>query len=176
MRMISDFLNKLASDLLAAEKTVYEPEEVKVYFSAPDKPSTEEIGEEANFQWTRYELIFKRIKYDEEGKPEEIKHYIYKTPLYPWGEEAPGGQEVIDSDPAITRADIAPNEAKRLVKLKDKKILEKPDLYPVGLEGTYINTHKSAPGKEYTYDDFNRKFRKSGFYKVITKTHKLENP
>lgn len=177
MDSIQNFIRDLAGHIAAKEgREIYEPEKVRAYFSAPDKPSTETVTEEGNFQWTRYELIFKRTILGPKDSPTEIKHFIYKTPLYSWGEEAPGGQEVVDSDPDITKADMTPEEAKREVTWRGKHILRGPDLYPVGLEGVYINTHKSAPGKEYTYDDFNKKFRKSGFYKVVSKSKKLENP
>lgn len=161
-----------SAEKAAAERTVYEPESVRVYFSAPDRASTEEVSEGGNFQWTRYELTFKRVKLDKKGKIAEVKHYVYKTPLFAWGAEAPGGQEVIDADPAITEADITIDEAKRNM----PNVLSGPELYPAGLKGTYVNTHRTATGKDYTYDEFNRKFRRSDFYKVVTKTHKLENP
>jgi len=109
-------------------------------------------------------------------EPISVRHYIYYTPLHTWGGEKPGGQEVTDRNPAITEADMTPEEAKDKVTWRGKKILEKPELYPAGLKGSYINTHKSARNKEYTYDEFNRKFRKNDFYKVVTKGHKLENP
>lgn len=176
MNSIQNILRNLAGHIAAGDRKLYEPEEVKIYFSAPDRPTTETVTEEGNFQWTRYELIFKRTTLDSKGKTEDVRHYIYKTPLYSWGEEAPGGQEVIDSNPAITEADMTPEEAKREVTWKGKHILRGPSLYPSGLKGTYVNTHKTAPGKEYTYDEFNRKFRKSDFYKVVTKEKKLESP
>lgn len=149
----------------------YEPEKVTVFFSAPDHVTTQEVSDGGNFQWTRYELLFKRVGYDK-GKLETVHHYIYKTPLYPWGERAPGGQEVVDADPRITEVDLLPQEAERVL----PKYLKDLKLYPPGLVGIYVNTHKSAPGKKYPYAEFNRKFRKSGFYKVVTKSHDLENP
>lgn len=177
MESLVGFIRALAGRVGAEkERVMYEPEKVTVYFSAPDKPSTETVTEEGNFQWTRYELIFKRVILGSDAKERDIKHYVYKTPLYSWGEEAPGGQEVVDSNPDITEVDLTPEEAKREITWRGKHILRGPEIYPAGLEGIYINTHKSAPGKEYTYDKFNKKFRQSDFYKVVSKSKKLENP
>lgn len=176
MLKITDLLRKVAAEAEKKEqkaaRTLYDPISVRVFFSAPDKPTTQTISEEGNFQWTRYHLTYKRVKYNKNGKPVEVKHYTYETPLYPWGTRAPGGQEVVDADPDITEVDMTPEEAQRAM----PTILRKPDLYPTGLKGFYVNTHKSAPNKEYTYEEFNRKFRKSDFYKVVTKSKKLENP
>jgi len=172
MNAIHDYIRKLAkaadpdkpadSEKPAETSTGYEPESIRVYFSAPDKSSTETVSEEGNFQWIRYEMIFKRNN----------NHYIYKTPLYAWGLRAPGGQEVLDAKEAVTEEDVTPDEAQRGL----AKYLRKPELYPAGLKGTYINNHKSARGKKYPYDVFNRKFRKSDFYKVVSKSKKLVNP
>lgn len=155
----------------SAGRSKYVPEKVTVFFSAPDKPSVETPSGEGNFQWTRYELLFREETF-EKGKLVKAHHYIYKTPLWPWGDESPGGQEVVDANPKITEIDLSPEEVKRGL----PKILRGPNLYPPGLQGFYVNTHKSAVGKEYTYGDFDKKFRKSGFYKVITKSKKEENP
>lgn len=150
----------------------YAPERVTAYFEAPDKPSTATVSDEGNFQWTRYELLFTRSEYTTGGKLEEGKHFIFRTPLYPWGVEAPGGQEVLSGEKFLTEKSVTPDEAKRNL----IKYLAKPELYPAGLHGTYINIHKSAPGKKYPFAEFDRKFRKSGFYKVVSKEKELKNP
>lgn len=170
MFSIADHIRRIAAEAEKPSRFKYEPEKVRVYFSAPDEPTTEEISSKGgNFQWTKYELLFKRTEL-KDGKPVSIKYYKYVTPLYPWGEEAPGGQEVLDADPKITEADMTPEEAKRAL----RKYLSKPDLYPRGLSGYYINTKEGE--KAYTYEKFNKKFRQSGFYKYVTRTHKLETP
>lgn len=167
------YLRRLAAAIepvQAPKKVKYVPEGVTVYFSAPDKPTTETITESGNFQWTKYELLFKQ-----EASDGAIKHYVYKTELYPWGLGSPGGESIEGTD------EITPDELKRALIYNGKKILENPEIYPQGLHGTYVNTHKTAPmgkygGHAYTYDEFNRKFRKSEFYKVVTRDLKQESP
>jgi len=178
----SDFLRHIAQEV--EEKTEkekkpekgraeYIPEEVRVYFSAkpPEKPSTETISEEGNFTWGKgfgipgYEFIFRKGD----------SHYIYELPITPWGlRDVKGTAEVSDADPNITEADITPSEVEKIF----SKIVKKPLLYPPGLRGYYINTDKSDPeeGKKIPYAKFDQKYRKSGFYKVVSKTKKLENP
>jgi|GEM_PF-6232489 len=181
MYSFAEELRSIAKEIEEPEegevKTSFVPESVTVYFSAPDRTTTEEISEGGNFQWTRYELLFKREKHDATGKLLDAHHFVYKTPLYPWGTEAPGGQEVVDANPDVTEIDLTPMEAARyLARYKGNPLLEGPNLYPLGLKGFYVNIHRSVGKKKYPYDVFNRKFRNSGFYKVVTKGHELENP
>ena len=142
----------------------FEPEMVRLFFMAPDNPSTETITPQGNFQWIGYELLFKKIS-------PTVKHYKYRTPLWAYGEESEGGSQIVlDSEGEETK-DFTVDEA--------KKALEKyRTVYPTGLSGFYYNVPKSMAGskfdpdlwvkagKKYTFDKFDEKFRKSGFYKL----------
>jgi hypothetical protein len=146
------------------------PEMVRLFFMAPDDPSTKTITPEGNFQWVGYELLFKKNQ----------KHYKYRTPLWAYGDEAEGDQTVVDSENEETK-DLSLDQVKD--SLKKYRMV-----YPAGLSGFYYNVPESLAkskfdvdqwiraGKKYTFSDFDKKFRKSGFYKLVNKGKKLENP
>jgi len=152
-----------------------DPEKVRLFFMAPDNPSTKTLTPEGNFQWVGYELLFKK----------DGKHYKYQTPLWAYGEEASGDQSILEFD----------LNSKELTETKDfsidqaKNLLKKyRTIYPEGLSGFYYNVPEQFAkgkvnidqwaryGKKYTYGDFDKKFRKSGFYKVVGKDKELQNP
>jgi len=162
------------------------PEKVRLFFMAPDEASTETITDQGNFQWIGYELTFKV----------GAQHYVYRTPLWPWGEEKKGGDQIVlESDPQTDKieesGDFTLDQVKRgLEKYRAVSPNTGPDIYKAlnNISGFFYNVDKNdsstfnvdnwkKTSKRYTYEDFNKKFRDSGFYKLVSKSDKkLVNP
>lgn len=162
------------------------PEKARLFFMAPDNASTETITPQGNFQWIGYELTF------QSGS----QHYVYRSPLWPWGEEKKGGdQTVLEFDPQTEEVeesdDFTVDQAKK--SLKSFRAIPPntgPNIYKAlsNISGFFYNVPKGdvaivnmdkwkKTAKRYTYEEFKQKFRDSGFYKLVSKNEKkLVNP
>jgi len=151
--------------------------EVKIYFSAPPKTSTEtltiekEKAFEANFQWSFYQILF---------LDKEMNRYIYQATLQPWGEIMSGVAEVSGAnttwkvDKAI-EINIDPTEIEKSFSTLLGSEAKKPDLFPKNALVSYVNMHKSEKGKSYKPEEFKNNFG-DDFYVLLTKTKDLVNP
>lgn len=174
MNSLIQHIRELARAIEAAGK--YKLQDTRIYFSAPDpdSPTTETLDIkkkkefEANFQWVAYAVKFTN---------EDMDWYIYQTQLHPWGTKMEGTQEVIASDSTSKwklyrdeEVEIRPDKVERAF----SSMLRKPDLHP-RTQVTYVNTHKSDKGDEYSSEEFKRKFD-NDFYVVVSKGRELVNP